>query len=135
MITKITHLTLFVNNQDEALNFYTENLGFRVHTDAMFGPMRWLTLHPFEQPHFELSIMLAENDAEKALVGKQGAEKPLFCIESTDCKKDYARLKANGVTVIGEPEEQPWGISISLKDPAGNIIYMVQPTALTGGCC
>lgn len=130
MISKITHLTLFVNNQDEALNFYTKNLGFKIHTDAMFGAMRWLTLHPAEQPHFELCIMLPENAEEKALVGKQGAQKPLFCIESTDCKADFARLKADGVTMIGEPEEQPWGISASLKDPAGNTIYMVQPSSL-----
>lgn len=127
MITKVTHLTLFVADQDEALKFYTQNLGFKVHTDTMFGPMRWLTLHPAEQPNFELSIMLAENDKEKALVGKQAGDKPLFCIESTDCKKDYATLKGKGVKMLQEIKEEPWGISTSFADPSGNVIYMVQP--------
>jgi len=128
MITKITHLTLFVSNQDETLKFYTENLGFKVHTDAMFGPMRWISICPAEQPHFELCIMKAENEQEEALIGKQGAEKPFFCIESTDCKKDYEMLKSKGIKMHQEPKEEVWGISTSFADNSGNIIYMVQPT-------
>lgn len=126
MITKITHLTLFVSNQDEALKFY-QKLGFNIHTDAMFGPMRWLTLHPAEQPNFELVLMLAEDAEEKALIGKQGAKKPFFCIESNDCHKDYEQLKAAGVEFVEAPTQQDWGISVTLKDLYGNLIYMVQP--------
>lgn len=126
MITKITHLTLFVSNQDEALTFY-QKIGFKIHTDAMLGQMRWLTLHPAEQPGFELVLMLAETTDEIALIGKQGANKPFFCIESNDCRKDYEHLKAAGIEFIEAPEEQPWGISVTFKDLYGNLIYMVQP--------
>lgn len=128
MISKITHLTLFVQNQNEALDFYINKIGFKVHTDAMFGPdFRWLTVHPEGQPDFELVLMPATTDAEKALVGKQGATKPFFTIETDSCQKDYDTLLARGVKFSTAPEQQPWGVSTSFEDLYGNIIYMVQP--------
>lgn len=126
MITKITHLTLFVTNQDEALSFY-QQLGFKVHTDAHFGDIRWLTLHPSEQPHFELVLMLAATDDEKALVGKQGGSHPLICLESNNCQQDYEQLKAADIEFMGVPETQPWGIAVLCKDLYGNMIYICQP--------
>lgn len=126
MLTKITHFSLFVLNQDEAKNFYTEKLGFKVHTDAVFGASRWLTLHLPKQHDVELAIILAESAEEKALVGKQACSKPLFSLETSDCKKDYESLSKHGVQFIGIPEEQPWGISVSLKDLYGNLIYVCQ---------
>lgn len=127
MITKVSHLTLFVHNQDEALQFYTHNLGFKVHTDAQFGPMRWLTIHPAQQPDFEIALLLATTAEEKALVGKQAALKPFISLETTDCKADYEQLKALGVEFMDTPTEQPWGISVACKDLYGNMIYMCQP--------
>jgi len=127
MITKITHLTLFVHNQDDAVQFYTEKLGFKVHTDAMFGPaLRWLTLHTQSQPDFELVLMLATNEQEKELVGKQGGKHPFFTLESNDIVIDYGVLLANGVQFTAPPEKQPWGTATSLRDLYGNEIYMVQ---------
>lgn len=125
MLTKITHITLFVENQDAALAFY-QKLGFIVHTDADFGPMRWLTLCLPEQKDLELVLMKAETEAEKALVGKQAAAKPLLSFESTDCFKDYERLKNLGVLFVEEPKSQPWGIGAVLQDVDGNLIYMCQ---------
>lgn len=127
MITKVTHLTFFVHNQDEALQFYTQKLGFKLHTDAQFGPMRWLTVHPAGQPDFEIALILAETPEEKALVGKQAASKPLISLETTDCAADYEALKANGVVFVDEPTTQPWGVSVMCKDLYGNMIYMCQP--------
>lgn len=58
MIRKLSHATIFVNNQDEALEFYREKLGFKVHTDAMVGEhFRWLTICTNDQPDFELILM------------------------------------------------------------------------------
>lgn len=126
MITRITHLSLFVKSQDDALKFYTEKLGFKVHTDAASNGIRWLTLNPASQPDFEIAIMAAENKEEEDLVGKQGAKKPLICVASNDCKKDYEELSKKGVKFLGAPEQQPWGIAVSFEDLYGNIIYMVE---------
>jgi predicted enzyme related to lactoylglutathione lyase len=125
MLIKITHLTLFVNNQEKALAFY-QKLGFIVHTDAQFGPMRWLTLHLPNDKNFELVLMLAEDDFEKALVGKQGGNKPFFSLETDDCKGDYERLKNAGVTFVQEPKDEQWGTSTACLDSEGNAIYIVQ---------
>ena len=58
MITRLSHITLFVNNQDEALSFYRDKLGFKLHTDAMVGAdFRWLTITAPEQPDFEIILM------------------------------------------------------------------------------
>jgi catechol 2,3-dioxygenase-like lactoylglutathione lyase family enzyme len=127
MITKVTHLTLFVTNQDNALKFYTESLGFKVHTDAMFGPdFRWLTICPPEQPDFEIAILKAETPEEKALVGKQGAGKPFFSLATTDCRKDFELLSSRGVKFAQEPKVEEWGISAAFQDLEGNMIYMCQ---------
>ncbi|MGE0009939.1 MAG: VOC family protein [Candidatus Babeliales bacterium] len=127
MITNVTHLTVFVENQDQALDFYTNKLGFKVHTDAQFGPMRWLTIHPIENKNYEISLMLAETPEEKALVGKQAIQKPLFCVSTNDCKAAVETFKASGVTFLQDAKEEQWGTSATFVDLYGNIIYMVQP--------
>lgn len=128
MITKITHLTLFVADQDKSLAFY-QKIGFIVHTDALFGDMRWLTLCLPGQKDFELVLILAVDPAEKALIGKQGASKPLFNLETDDCQRDYEQLKQAGVQFFAEPTNEPWGISAAFKDIDGNHLYMCQSTS------
>jgi len=122
MITKITHITLFVHNQEEALNFY-KKLGFIIHTDAQFGESRWLTLHLPEQKDVEVVLMEARNTAEKALVGKQVG---FVNLESSDCQRDHVALKALGIKIIEQPSKQPWGISMVIEDLYGNPIYVCQ---------
>jgi catechol 2,3-dioxygenase-like lactoylglutathione lyase family enzyme len=127
MLTKLTHVTLFVKDQDEALKFYTQKLGFKIHTDAMFGEtMRWLTITPATQSDMELSLMLAENADEKALIGKQGGHKPLLAFACDDCEKTHETLKRNGVKIVSVPEAQPWGTSMAVEDLYGNQLYIVQ---------
>jgi predicted enzyme related to lactoylglutathione lyase len=127
MIKSLTHVTIFVHNQDEALEFYTKKLGFKVHTDAMFSEnMRWLTITPSGQKDMELALVKAENTEEKNLVGKQGAKKPLLAFACDDCHKTYETLKKNGVKIINAPETQPWGISMTVEDHLGNMLYLVQ---------
>jgi catechol 2,3-dioxygenase-like lactoylglutathione lyase family enzyme len=126
MITGITHVTLFVRNQDDALTFYTEKLGFTVHTDTNFSGMRWLTLNPKGQKDFELVIFLAEGN-DTALIGKQGGTGIFLCLSSDNLDKDYQDLKAKGVEFTDQPEDHPWGKSVTLKDLYGNLLYLVQP--------
>lgn len=125
MIQKVSHLTLLVKEQNEALSFYRDKLGFKVHTDAMFGEMRWLTLCASEQPDVELSLMVA-GAGDLDLVGRQGGSYPLFAFESKDCWATFNALKALGVQFEGEPKKEPWGTGVSFKDLYGNMIYLHQ---------
>ena len=127
MITHITHLTLFVHDQEEALKFYTEKLNFKVHTDADFGELRWLTITLEDQEDLELVLMLAETSQDKALVGKQAGSHPLFSMQTDDCQKDYERLSAAGIKFVEEPETQEWGSGCSFEDLYGNVIYLCEP--------
>lgn len=125
MITKVTHLTIFVKDQNEALDFYVKKLGLDVHTDAMFGNMRWLTVCPKNQRDFEIVLSLPKTPEQTAALGRQTPQEPLFCVEADDCKKTVAELEKRGVKIINQPEEQPWGISAMVSDPYGNLIYIV----------
>lgn len=125
MITALTHVTVFVADQDKALEFYTKKLGFKIHTDAQFGQMRWITIMPANQPNLELALMSAEG-TEKALVGKQGGEKPFLSFATDNCIKTYEELKSMGVQFVSEPQDEPWGVSAAFKDLDGNIFYMCQ---------
>ena len=116
---------MFVNDQDATINFY-KKLGFIVHTDADFDGVRWLTLCFPDKKDFELVVMKAKTDVEKALVGKQGGDSPFITLESNDCKKDYETLKALGIEILGKPESKPWGISMFFNDNSGNEIYVCQ---------
>jgi len=126
MITKATHVSLFVKNQDDAKKFYTEKLGFKVHTDENFSGMRWLTLNAGEQKDFELALMPAETPEEVAIVGKQGAKKPFICFQTNDCNGDYKKLSGLGVKFAEQPTQHPWGLSATFEDLYGNLLYIVQ---------
>lgn len=125
MFTHVSHLTLFVSNQDNSLDFYMK-LGLRIHTDTMFGPMRWLTLCFDQNPHFELVLMQAETPEEKALVGKQGALKPLFTLATTNCLEDCNSLENKGIKFVSPVETQSWGVAAMCQDPDGNLVYLCQ---------
>src|SRR5258705_1483483 len=105
MIGKRPHATIFVNNQDEALEFYRDKLGFQVHTDAMVGPdFRWLTLNTRDQPDFEIVLMepkpgmLMDEETSKqlrAIMAKGVLGAGVF--NTPDCRGTYEELKSKGV--------------------------------------
>lgn len=126
MINNISHAVLLVKDQDEALSFYKDKVGFKLHTDMPFDSMRWLTVQPATQTDFELVLMKAENPDAQALVGKQGAGVPFLCLSSNDCKADFETLQKRGVQFIQEPRVKPWGVEALFLDLYGNLICMVQ---------
>ncbi|MBP8114232.1 MAG: VOC family protein [Chitinophagaceae bacterium] len=144
MITKFSHTTLFVLDQDKAFDFYVNKLGFKVNTDAvMENGYRWLTLNPPEQPDLEVVLMpiLHESmlksekspdglDAESIAAFKLLLEKGIMgagVFTTTDCRASYEELKAKGVKFKGEPKEQFYGIEAVVFDGCGNWFSMTQP--------
>ena len=123
---------LYVRDQDEALAFYTEKLGFRVHTDARNGTYRWLTVQHSEQPSFQLGLFvpgpptLDANSAQelRALVAK-GAMPPLV-LEVADVRATYDALKARGVEFTQEPVTRFGSVDAGFRDPSGNGWKLVQ---------
>ena len=136
MIRKMSHATIFVNNQEEALQFYRDKLGFEVHTDAMVGEdFRWLTLNTRDQPDFEIvrmepkpGMLMDEATATqlRAIMEKKGVL-GAGVFNTDDCRATYQELKDKGVKFVSEPAERPYGIEAVFKDNSGNWFSLTQP--------
>jgi predicted enzyme related to lactoylglutathione lyase len=133
MIKKISHVTVYVLNQNEALKFYTEKLGFEIRTDNTLEGFRWLTVGPKAQQEIEL-ILLAPlpgfySDEKAAalirdLIGKGALGSIIFVTD--DCKTTYEELKTRGVEFISPPQNRPYGIEAVFKDNSGNRFSLIQ---------
>ncbi len=123
-ITKISHVTVIVNDQDEALKWYTEKFGFekRVDDATTMPGYRWLTVAPHGQQGVEVALFKARNEQEATWVG-QGT---LWVLEVDDCRATVAELAARGVTVLSQPEQMPWGVSAIVQDLYGNPYNLLQ---------
>jgi catechol 2,3-dioxygenase-like lactoylglutathione lyase family enzyme len=134
LITSLSHTTIWVLDQDEALDFYTEKLGFELNTDATMDDFRWLTVSPQNRPEYELVLlvpgppMMDEQSAEqvKALVAKGALGAGAF--ETDDCQATYDELSARGVTFLSEPTERFYGIEATFRDNSGNWFSMTERT-------
>lgn len=126
---------LYVRDQDEALAFYVEKLGFHVHTDVRNGDYRWLTVQHPEQPSFQLGLFkpgppvhdtataqtLAENVAK-------GAMPPLVLVVD-NCRATHKRLSACGVEFTQEPVDRYGAVDAGFRDPSGNGWKMIEARA------
>jgi predicted enzyme related to lactoylglutathione lyase len=126
MTIKIT--SLFVDNQDNALRFYTEVLGFVKKTDFSQGPFRWLTVASPEEPDgIQLQLALNDNPAAKAYqqaIFQQG--QPAFMFNTADVKGDYEKMKARGAEFTMPPTDVTASTIARLNDTCGNIIQLTQ---------
>jgi catechol 2,3-dioxygenase-like lactoylglutathione lyase family enzyme len=132
MISSLSHTTIWVLDQDEALSFYTQKLGFEVRVDETMDDFRWLTVSPPDQPDHELILLepggpMMDDEAArhvKELVAK-GALGP-GAFETKDCKATYEELSRRGVTFLSEPTERFYGIEATFRDNSGNWFSMTQ---------
>ncbi len=125
-MNKIGHITLLVKDQDEALKFYTEKLGFQKRQDLPLGNMRWVTVSPKDQTDIELTLVVTDTEEKRKALGKQAGNHVFLTLQTDDCRKEYKVLKAKGVKFYGKPEVQQWGVDVVLEDLYGNLIDLVQ---------
>jgi catechol 2,3-dioxygenase-like lactoylglutathione lyase family enzyme len=123
---------LYVRDQEEALQFYVEKLGFRVHTDVRNGNYRWLTVQHPDQPSFQLGLFKPQPptlDAATAQVMDEmvakGAMPPVVLVVD-DCRAVYDKMHERGVEFTQEPTERYGSVDASFRDPSGNGWKMVQ---------
>ena len=133
---KIANAQLWVHDQDEALAFYTEKLGMEVRADVTLpemGDFRWLTVGPAGQTDVSIVLMafpgppvFSEETAEQVrTLTSKGAAGTIF-LTTDDCQASYEELKARGVEFVDTPEERPYGIDSSFRDPSGNHLRLTQ---------
>src|SRR5437016_5086814 len=133
---RITHINTWVHDQDEALAFYTDKLGWELRADVTLpelGDYRWLTVGSPGQEDVAVVLnaipgppVMDEETAEqiKTLMAK-GWLGPVF-LQTDDCRATYEELRGRGVEFTEAPEERPYGIDSGFRDPSGNAIRLTQ---------
>jgi catechol 2,3-dioxygenase-like lactoylglutathione lyase family enzyme len=133
---RIANAQLWVDDQDEALAFYTQKLGMEVRSDVTLpemGDFRWLTVGPPGQDDFAITLMAIPGppvmdpgtaDEVRNLMSK-GFAGTVF-LTTDDVQSDYEELKGRGVEFTEEPEERPYGIDAGFRDPSGNSFRLTQ---------
>ncbi len=138
MLKQLTHVQVWVNDQDEALAFYTDKLGMELREDVTvpeMGNFRWVSVGI---PGQDVAITLMAipgppvfeeetREAIKSLLSR-GASGGLF-FATDDAQKSYEELKSRGVEFTQEPTEQPYGIDAGFRDPSGNHFRLAQQNA------
>jgi uncharacterized glyoxalase superfamily protein PhnB len=135
---RIASAQLWVNDQEEALKFWTEKVGFEVRSDVTLpemGDFRWLTVSPPEQEDVAIVLMtipgepMVDPATQQQIrdLSAKGFAGTVF-LETEDCRADYERLVARGVEFSEAPEERPYGIDAGFRDPSGNAIRLTQVT-------
>jgi catechol 2,3-dioxygenase-like lactoylglutathione lyase family enzyme len=132
MITRLSHASVWVLDQDSAKAFYTEKLGFEVRNDTELDGLRWLTVGPKSQPEVEMILAYpappmfdGETGATiRGLVAKGSLGAGVLATD--DCQATYEELEAKGVEFIQEPAERPYGIEAIFRDDSGNWFSLTQ---------
>ena len=133
MFTAITHSSIFVTDQDAAVDFYVGKLGLEVADDVDLGFMRWLTIRVPGQDDRRILLekpgppsMDEQTGAQVRDLVTKGAMGLAFILTTDDCRGTFERLRARGVEFTDEPTERPYGIDFGLRDPFGNAIRIRQ---------
>ncbi|MGH2868662.1 MAG: VOC family protein [Solirubrobacteraceae bacterium] len=133
---KIATTQLWVHDQDEALAFYTQKLGFEVRSDVTLpemGDFRWLTVGPPGQSEIDIVLMSIpgapmfepETKAEVESLMAKGLAGTVF-LTTEDCQASYEELSGRGVEFTETPEQRPYGIDAGFRDPSGNALRLTQ---------
>lgn len=123
MIKRLSHATVHVIDQNEALAFYRDKVGFEVRNDVTMGDFRWLTVSPKGQPDFEIVLFPAPPKLRELI--QKGALGP-GVFETDDVHGDYERLSKQGVEFTRPPAEQFYGVEAMMKDNSGNYFSLTQ---------
>jgi catechol 2,3-dioxygenase-like lactoylglutathione lyase family enzyme len=135
---RIANVQLWVNDQDEALEFYTTKVGLEVRADVTLpemGDFRWVTVGPAGQDEVSITLMAipgepvmdAESQEQVRTLMAKGFAGTVF-LTTDDVRADYEELRSRGVEFTEEPEERPYGIDTAFRDPSGNHIRLTQVT-------
>ena len=132
MFDAVTHISIWVTDQDEALAFYVGKLGLELQADVQLDFMRWVTVGVPGAPG--LQIVLAPLspplvDPENAERARDLLSKGLlgnFILSTPDCRATYERLRAAGVEFSQAPVQQPYGVDCAVRDPFGNEIRIAE---------
>jgi catechol 2,3-dioxygenase-like lactoylglutathione lyase family enzyme len=138
MINNVSLLGVWVDDQDEALDFYTTKLGFELRADVTVGDYRWLTVGLPGQSDVMVNLQLPGpplDDESAGFVKRMMAKGSMGAggLNVDDCRKTYEELTAKGVEFVSEPADRPYGVEAVMRDNSGNWWVLVESKAYNAG--
>lgn len=130
MKQRIPHITLVVENYDEAIAFYTQKLNFTLVEDtALSETKRWVRIAPPGSTDVCLLLAQASNEEQKSRVGNQTGGRVFLFLYTDDFWRDYNNMIANNITFVRPPSEEEYGTVAVFEDLYGNLWDMIEPKA------
>lgn len=128
MNQRIVQLAIVVRDYDEAIAFYTQKLGFELVQDTVMSETkRWVVVKPKGEGSCSLLLAKAASEAQEKAIGNQTGGRVFLFLYTDDIKRDYTALVANGVTIVRELAEQPYGTVAVFADLYGNLWDLIEP--------
>ena len=128
MNQRIAHIALVVNDYDEAIEFYTQKLGFNLLEDTPLSETkRWVMVAPKGSGECCLLLAKAANDGQRSRVGNQTGGRVFLFLHTDDFWRDYRKLLENEVVIVREPSEEVYGTVAVFQDLYGNLWDLIGP--------
>lgn len=128
MNQSLAHIALVVKDYDEAINFYTQTLHFKLVEDKVMGPTkRWVMIAPPGSTGTTILLAKAANEEQQSRVGNQTGGRVFLFLYTDDIERDYKNLKDKKVTIVRELENQPHGKVVVFADLYGNLWDLIEP--------
>ena len=131
MKQSIVHVAVVVNDYDEAIEFYTQKLGFELLEDIYIAEQdkRWVLVAPRNSAGVAILLAKASDQGQQAFAGNQTGGRVFLFLSTDDFWRDYRQMLTNGVRFIREPVEQPYGTVAVFEDLYGNLWDLVEHKA------
>ena len=128
MNQNIAHISLIVNDYNEAIDFYVGKLNFDLVEDTVLDKKkRWVLVSPKGNKSFSLLLAKATNVEQHSRVGNQTGGRVFLFLNTDNFKRDYHNLIENGIKIVREPKEEPYGTVAVFEDLYGNLWDLIEP--------
>lgn len=134
MYQRIAHITLLVDNYDDAIDFYTRKLDFQLLEDSRISDeKRWVMVAPKGAKECSLLLAKAANNQQKSMVGNQSGDRVFLFLFTDDFWRDYEKLKSREISFVRPPQETDYGTVAVFEDLYGNRWDLIEPNVKNKG--
>ena len=125
----IALVSLVVENYDDAIEFYTQKLNFRLSEDTYIAEQekRWVVVSPPNSKGCSLLLAQASNEVQKSAIGNQTGGRVFLFLYTDDFWRDYENMKADGIKFVRDPKREPYGTVAVFQDLYGNLWDLLEP--------
>lgn len=131
MNQRIAHITLVVNDYDEAIDFYTKRLSFRLIEDTRLDEAkRWVRISPPGNDTFCLLLAKAVNEEQRSRIGNQTGGRVFLFLYTDNFQHDFNEMIEQGITIVRQPSMETYGTVAVFADLYGNLWDLIEPAKI-----